>query len=57
MLLSFGFLLLDEVGFELIEIVVTTLQSKNLKLSFSTFQFWLDFCEKWSKAKTESALQ
>lgn len=51
MLLSFGFLLLDDVGFELLEIMVTTLECKNLKLSYSTFQFWLDFCEKMSKSK------
>jgi hypothetical protein len=44
MLLAFGFLLLEDIGFELIEIMANTLESKNLKLSYSTFQFWLDFC-------------
>jgi hypothetical protein len=57
MLLSFGFLLLEDVGFELIEIMISALESKNLKLSYSTFQFWLDFCEKWSKSKVEQGLQ
>lgn len=57
MLLSFGFLLLEDIGYELVEIMINTLQSTNLKLSYSTFQFWLDFSEKLSKSKTEQVYQ
>lgn len=43
MLLSFGFLLLEDIGYQLIEIMINAMKSKSLKLSYSTFQFWLDF--------------
>lgn len=37
LLLSFRFLVLEDVGFELIEFMVKTLQCNDLKLSYSTF--------------------
>lgn len=36
---------------------MAALESRNLKISYSTFQFWLDFCEKMAKAKVDEGLQ
>ena len=57
MLLSFGFLLLEDIGYQLIEIMINAMKSKSLKLSYSTFQFWLDFIQKLGKSKVEEVYQ
>jgi hypothetical protein len=36
---------------------MAALESRNLKTSYSTFQFWLDFLEKMAKAKLDGGLQ
>ena len=57
MLLYFGFLLLEDIGYQLIEIMINAMKSKSLKLSYSTFQFWLDFIQKLGKSKVEEVYQ
>jgi hypothetical protein len=37
--------------------MINALKSKSLKLSYSTFQFWLDFIEKLGKSKVEEGYQ
>ena len=51
LLLSFGFLLLENIGFSLLEIIQEMTRSQDLKLSYSTFEFWTDFSERSSRIK------
>lgn len=51
LLLSLGFLVLEEQGFELLNIVKELTQSRDLKLSYSTFEFWTDYSDKVSRMK------
>jgi hypothetical protein len=51
LLLSFGFLLLENIGFELLDIIQEMTRSKDLKLSYSTFEFWTDFSERSARIK------
>lgn len=51
LLLSFGFLILEEIGFDLLNLVLEITNSYDLKLSYCTFQFWMDYSEKITKLK------
>ncbi len=51
LLLSFGFLVLENLGFELLGIMKEMTQSRDLKLSYSTFEFWIDYSDKVSRLK------
>ena len=57
MLLSYGFILKQDFGYQLIEMLFKVLESSDLKLSYSTFQFWIQFCDRIEKMKVEQALQ
>lgn len=45
-LLGFGFLICEEIGFKLLEIIMHFTSSSDLKISRNTFEFWSDFSEK-----------
>lgn len=57
LLLSYGFLLRETVGYELIEMLFKALEANDLKLSYSTFEFWTEFCDRIEKLKVEAELQ
>ena len=57
LLLSLGFLVLEEEGYELLNIIKELAQSRDLKLSYSTFEFWTDYSEKVSHMKLTPAVK
>jgi len=56
-MLSYNCLLTADVGYQLVELMFKILDSEDLKLSYSTFEFWLDFVEKLSKLRVEKTIQ
>lgn len=52
-LLSFGFLIKEDIGFKLLDIIMTFTQSSDLRTSHGTFEFWMDFSDKMLKCKVD----
>lgn len=50
-LLNFGFLIAENIGFEMLDIIVHFTKSSDLRISQSTFEFWMDFSDKMVKCK------
>lgn len=50
-LTSFGFLMVEKIGFVMLNVILSFTSSCDLRASQSTFEFWNDFTEKMLKCK------
>lgn len=56
-LLSFGFLITEDIGFALLDIIVYFTNSSDLRVSQGTFEFWIDFSDKIVKCKIDQQIK